>query len=500
MRNNRDGLLLFERNIWTVYSTIAVLFVALAILVSWRSYDSDLQAAHAATGNSSLTVSEKVGHVFTLTQDSLHDMAVEILKQGDIKKENEKDYHLLLRSFLTKNSAIAEYALIDDNGALIATSTEYPAPTHTRALDTPIHSTEHSPASVVADTSMQIESVQGIDSDEPLIPVTKRIIDPERKISGILRGLLRVDAFRDFSMEMPGFSSASFSVATSTGHLLVRYPYSKYFFGRNLKIVDHWAKEGYSSEAGTTELEGAFDGSPRVVSYHKVANFPLYAMAAVTKHEVFINWLPHLFLQSLLIISILFVGWLGALFLKRSLSALDLDRTDTIKSYQELCKMLEKTNSKIGEAYFEALTLTVAQTFGLKDVFVAKIMKLQPAAVKTIVHYSNSRFEEPMEYLLENTPCDRVFNRETCFFEKNVQQLFPKDSLLQQMEIQSYLGVPLRDSDGKTIGIFVATDTRPRPDLQRYINIFELFSVRAGAELERLQIKKPQSSSSTAAS
>jgi len=90
-------------------------------------------------------------------------------------------------------------------------------------------------------------------------------------------------------------------------------------------------------------------------------------------------------------------------------------------------------------------------------------------------------------YELKHTPCENVVcGKLECYPEK-VTNLFPQDQLLVDMNIESYLGSPLRDSKGDVIGIIVGMGETPIENKELIITLFRIFSGRISAEIERTQ-------------
>ncbi|MDH3381236.1 MAG: PAS domain S-box protein, partial [Flavobacteriaceae bacterium] len=79
-----------------------------------------------------------------------------------------------------------------------------------------------------------------------------------------------------------------------------------------------------------------------------------------------------------------------------------------------------------------------------------------------------------------------VLSLEACSFPNNVANLFPEDTLLKEMEIQGYVGVPLIDSNNHSIGIMAGLFKNPIENTHFTESIIQLFSTRSSAELERL--------------
>ena len=77
-----------------------------------------------------------------------------------------------------------------------------------------------------------------------------------------------------------------------------------------------------------------------------------------------------------------------------------------------------------------------------------------------------------------------------CHHPHGVREQFPGDRLLVDLGIESYLGVPLLDGDGRVLGHLAVFDERPMPPEPRRLFIFRIFAARAAAELERLRAEQ----------
>ncbi|RMF92563.1 MAG: PAS domain S-box protein [Candidatus Schekmanbacteria bacterium] len=71
-----------------------------------------------------------------------------------------------------------------------------------------------------------------------------------------------------------------------------------------------------------------------------------------------------------------------------------------------------------------------------------------------------------------------------------MQKSFPKDILLQDMDIESYVGAPLFDSNGNPLGIIVAVDRKPLKNPKLAESILKLFATRTATEMERIRVEE----------
>ena len=67
---------------------------------------------------------------------------------------------------------------------------------------------------------------------------------------------------------------------------------------------------------------------------------------------------------------------------------------------------------------------------------------------------------------------------------------FPDDHLLEEMGVDSYVGIPLHDSSGRAMGLLVAMDDKPMRGEAFAESILKVFGMRASAELERKEAEE----------
>lgn len=86
-------------------------------------------------------------------------------------------------------------------------------------------------------------------------------------------------------------------------------------------------------------------------------------------------------------------------------------------------------------------------------------------------------------YELDGSPCEKVQGNTTCAFDSQVAEAFPQDTLLAEMGIEGYLGIPVSSHRGAAQGILVALYKQPvDPDPLAYP--FQIFGSHIGALLQ----------------
>ncbi|RJQ46951.1 MAG: response regulator [Nitrospiraceae bacterium] len=168
------------------------------------------------------------------------------------------------------------------------------------------------------------------------------------------------------------------------------------------------------------------------------------------------------------------------------------------KKYEEILRHIaEELSAETGEAFFHSLVTFLAQTLGTEYAFIGELSTEKTNTVKTIAVFASEQITDNFEYDLAHTPCEHVVGKSPCTFPSNVQQQFPEDHMLTDMEIESYIGTPLFDSGKHPIGILVALDSKPLADAKFAESLLSVLASRSAAELERRKYEKKLNESET---
>lgn len=167
----------------------------------------------------------------------------------------------------------------------------------------------------------------------------------------------------------------------------------------------------------------------------------------------------------------------------------DLPRGD-VEELAALRVIVEGTAHSTGAEFFQTLVCHLAQAVGVHYAFVAEFATPGTRTrARTVAFWSRDGIAENFEWTLAGTPCEEVVHGKLCHHPSGVRQNFPEDRLLVDWGIESYLGVPLCDPEGKVLGHLAVFDDRPMPEEPRKLLIFRIFAARAAAELARLHLE-----------
>ncbi len=151
--------------------------------------------------------------------------------------------------------------------------------------------------------------------------------------------------------------------------------------------------------------------------------------------------------------------------------------------------VLEGTAARVGEEFLKSLVQHLATMIDAQYAFVTEFLP-EISSVRTLAFWAKGKIVDNIQWELSGTPCEDVIHGNLCHYPRHVADLFPRDVPLKEMGIESFLGVPLRDSTGKTLGHLAVFDERPMPTQPRLLYTFRIFAARAVAELQRLRMEK----------
>jgi signal transduction histidine kinase len=145
------------------------------------------------------------------------------------------------------------------------------------------------------------------------------------------------------------------------------------------------------------------------------------------------------------------------------------------------------TSRVTGEEFFRVLVRDLAQALDMHYVIAGELCTQEGEEFnRTIAVWAGNDYMANMSYSLSNTPCSNVADQSMCFHACDIQQAYPLDTLLVDMQAESYVGMPMVGTDGKTLGILVALDTKAIDENRRLLSLslLSIFAARCAAELQ----------------
>ncbi|MGJ7461684.1 EAL domain-containing protein [Halomonas sp. MA07-2] len=153
---------------------------------------------------------------------------------------------------------------------------------------------------------------------------------------------------------------------------------------------------------------------------------------------------------------------------------------------EEAFRLLADGMSRTGtEAFFTTLVEHLAAILDVDHALIARVGDDRRA--HTLAVWSRGACRPNLSYDLAGTPCETVSGRQPCLYACDIQQRFPDDALLRQLDAESYLGVPLFALEGRPLGLLAVLKNTPMSLSGLEEEILHIAAAQAGAEMERAQ-------------
>jgi len=139
--------------------------------------------------------------------------------------------------------------------------------------------------------------------------------------------------------------------------------------------------------------------------------------------------------------------------------------------------------ANIGAAFFHKTVSSLSAWLGVECVIIGELV--DENRVRALAMQLDGKAIEHYEYALPGTPCNKLASKGYCEYPEGVCQLFPSDKDLSDMGAEAYVGTPIRDENGKTIGVLCAISRHKLALPLMTQGVFEIIASRAGAEIKR---------------
>src|SRR5882757_675674 len=116
--------------------------------------------------------------------------------------------------------------------------------------------------------------------------------------------------------------------------------------------------------------------------------------------------------------------------------------SSAVPTHRILDVLAEGTAAAIGDEFFRSLARHAALALGARYAFVAE--SLSEMESRSLAYWEGTGFGEGFSYRFPGTPCQRVAAGHICSTTTDLQRLFPEDGWLQQIGVDSYVGVPMK--------------------------------------------------------
>ncbi|MBV9180555.1 MAG: sigma 54-interacting transcriptional regulator [Acidobacteria bacterium] len=161
------------------------------------------------------------------------------------------------------------------------------------------------------------------------------------------------------------------------------------------------------------------------------------------------------------------------------------DLTERHLAEETFRTIVEGTASATGADFFPVLVRSLASA--LRAHYAYATACEDGVHAKGLAFWDGEKFGPYWEFDVTGTPCMKVVRGEVCHYSRGLQELFPHEEFLKQIDAHSYLGVPMLNVNRQVVGHIAILHDQPMALSQKSIDLVKIFAARAAAELIRQQ-------------
>ena len=160
------------------------------------------------------------------------------------------------------------------------------------------------------------------------------------------------------------------------------------------------------------------------------------------------------------------------------------------KQNEQVLRLLAESGEVGNETIFQLMVKQLAQSQNSRYAFIACLGDTDENTLETIAVWTGDSYGDNFSYSLEGTPCQNIIEGSICFYPDKIQELYPDDAMLVEMNAVSYQGTVLKNSQNETIGLLAIVDDRPMTKGRHSNSLLNSLAARAAIELERIESSK----------
>ncbi len=165
----------------------------------------------------------------------------------------------------------------------------------------------------------------------------------------------------------------------------------------------------------------------------------------------------------------------------------DISARKTIEN--TLLFISERSWAKPGADFFSTIARYLGETLSVDYVFINRVSKDGKKAF-SLANYRLGELAPNFEYSMAGTPCENIYGNKLCSYPSNIQQEFPLDKGLAELEAECYIGIPLWDSLGNPVGLIAILHRKPFQNIQTVESLLRLVAPYTGPEIERVEAEQ----------
>ena len=134
------------------------------------------------------------------------------------------------------------------------------------------------------------EVVRSRSTDDLIIPISRRLNNPDGSFAGVLLGTIKVSYFVDYYGDFKIDDKGALVLAMRSGTILVRRPFIASVVGKSLANSEVFKSYLPNSNVGIAEVKAVIDDTERLYGYRALTTYPLVVEAGLSRESITAPW------------------------------------------------------------------------------------------------------------------------------------------------------------------------------------------------------------------
>ncbi|WLH15302.1 sensor domain-containing diguanylate cyclase [Pseudomonas hefeiensis] len=134
------------------------------------------------------------------------------------------------------------------------------------------------------------EVIRSRSTNDLIIPVSRRLNNPDGSFAGVLLGTVKVSYFVDYYGDFKIDDKGALVLAMRNGTILVRRPFVASVVGKSLVNSVIFRKHLPNSNRGVVEARAVVDDTERLYGYRALTTYPLVVEAGLSRESIIAPW------------------------------------------------------------------------------------------------------------------------------------------------------------------------------------------------------------------
>lgn len=149
--------------------------------------------------------------------------------------------------------------------------------------------------------------VRSRSTDDLIIPISRRLNNPDGTFAGVLLGTIKVSYFVDYYGDFKIDDKGALVLAMRDGTILVRRPFIRSIVGQSLADSEIFKRYLPTSNEGVAEVKAVIDRTDRLYGYRALTTYPLVVEAGLSRDSITAPWRRDLLKSGLVLLFLITV-------------------------------------------------------------------------------------------------------------------------------------------------------------------------------------------------